>query len=145
MSINEAILNAIQENLPAVTANELQKYLKTALDNEENLKILKPKIERLESENHCLAAKVEIAGNLDKKEKELKAKELEQQLSIEKIKVLEAEKRADAIYRLAETVFQNRALTKYVNGNSNSYSPGVGNHAQTETVYEVSQKPTQGY
>lgn len=104
MSINDAITKAIQDNLPAATALELQKYIQEAESAKDELRrsldsvSLKDKhIRLLDTEILDHKANLERAGDLSKREAALLTAESKLAITIAELKALEAEKRAEGI------------------------------------------------
>jgi hypothetical protein len=133
MSINDAITKAIQENLPAATAGELNKFITQAeatkrdLDHYKNLVETKDvEIQQYKAENEHLKNVAKVYGDLNTREKAIIAAEVNLKLIISEHKAIEAEKRADAIYKLAEKAFGNRAITKMVSTSVPVYTPYAG-------------------
>lgn len=141
MSINEAITKVIQENLPAATAGELKKYFDEADKTKESLGHIKKLYDDLmESfKRHTelvdkLQKDASKHNNLIEREKAIIVAENNLKLVITENKVIEAEKRADAIYRLAETAFKNRSITRMVSTSVPVYQPYPGGGGQFSTV-----------
>ncbi len=151
MSINQAITKAIEENLPSAVAGELAQYIKTSEDTKKALDRLKEDYEAIQSTNDTL--RKEITAFKDQqikyvdfltREKAVIIAENNLKVVIAEHKSIEAEKRADAIYKLAETAFKNRAITRMVQTSIPVHVPyntpgffqhqnGQETHTETET------------
>lgn len=153
MSINEAITKAIQESLPAATAGELTKHLQEAKVTAEKLKVAKDELSKSQGEIDKLNIRIKSLQAKDKKYVELNAREKaiiiaenNLKLVISEHKAIEAEKRADAVYKLAETAFKNRSITRMIStqipvyhsypGGGGSYSSQAGSERHIETDSE---------
>ncbi len=152
MSINDAITKAIQENLPAATAGELQKYILKADATEKDFKALKLKFDEVLNTTETQAKQIkdykgkkEFFLSLQKREANIILAENNLKVAMAELKIIEAEKRADAVYKLAEIAFKNRSITKMVStsvpvyqsypGGGGSYSAQSG--SECHTIREV--------
>lgn len=146
MSIKESIKKAIQENLSSVVAGELADYITKAEDDKLVLQRLQERCQKLSNDYDSLVITNKKLETLVKKEEDLvireealKNSELNLKVLIAEEKTKEAEKRADGIYRLAETVFKNRSLTNNKNESVPVYVPyqGGGGFHENRNSYSV--------
>lgn len=138
MEMIQEMQEVIRKNLPEATARELKKYLEEA---ETARKLLAEKILTCTEQGNSIAKlsgtvvdlqrvilelkeRTITEGALDKKEKDINAKRNDLTVEIASLRVVEAEKRADSIYKLAEIVFKNPAYTRQtIRSGSETVSP----------------------
>lgn len=142
MSIDKAISQAIQDNLPAATTRELNKYLTQAKENEAELNKRMELIKKQSDEIVELRDKLEAYKKKESKyselsirERQIEKRENTLEVKIAQEAVVQAEKRANGIHQLAETVFRNRSMTREVVGSAPT--PNAHGGYPTQPTYET--------
>jgi predicted RNase H-like nuclease (RuvC/YqgF family) len=130
----EEIKKIVEANLPAQTAGVMREYIEKAERALIQEKGLKEEIESKKKANLELRNEVSKLDKIvlqqtqiDAKLKDIASRELALDKAILEIKLAEAEKRADALNHLTETVFKNRTLTISKSGNIPVAVDGGGN------------------
>ena len=120
-SFDEKIIQLVKTNLPGLQADAIiniiedlkKSNFKNKQLNEENSnlknkqidteKLIKAYVKQIEELNN----KIKYEDNIEQLQKEILDKEIKLNLTISEIKLEQAEKRADSIYKLTEIAFKN--------------------------------------
>lgn len=110
----DQIQEIVRKNLPAEVGDQLKKHLQDAEATarklqmvEDDLKAKRQDLLQRDAEIARLNGLLKTSGDLDKREKDVTAREIRQEIAIADIKRLEAEKRAEGLFTLVGQVFRN--------------------------------------
>lgn len=119
MSLKEEISKAIEKNLPAAVAEELGEYLREAESNKSTAQYLRGQVSRLEEKNESLEEELkkhkensQAQEKLTARERGVEDRERALELEVARIKLEEANKRADIVHALAGTIFRNPVVKR---------------------------------
>lgn len=114
MSINQAVQDAIKQNLPSVVAEELSVFIEQAARDKKVLEEHKEVVRKLSlstvelaETNKGLEGKLSAYKDLEKREREVEKREQALELTLCKGDLTNAVRRAEMVERLAEIAFKN--------------------------------------
>lgn len=133
MTINEAVKNAIQANLPAIVAGELSEYLQNAEAAFKEVESLKHGFDHQRTLSKALQKEVEelrdtlaVHRSIAIREAEVREAEITLETRMLKLQLSESEKRNEGIRDMAMTAFRNPRIMEYTNETGPSTTSSTG-------------------
>lgn len=136
----DQIQEVVRKNLPAELGEQLKKHLADAETWKRERDHANAKLEdanrAVGTANYKIAdleGKLKLAGDLDKREKDVTAREVKIDVTLANLKAVEAEKRADAVTALAGQVFRNPRFVTNETSSVQKPTQGGGVHYASDS------------